>query len=161
MFRAAFIRRSDSNYDPGRDVRTGALHCPHQSAYADSFPRRGKPWPGAIRTIPRITHCTKRSNPAPRRANRLRSRQIPSIVRHRDACRPYSAKAILLPTSVAGGFQRGVHIPLWRVFLSGSTRFLSARAERNGVEKNAGRCGRPSRQRRRQSALGVHRPLRS
>ena len=42
MFRAAFIRRSDSNYDPGRDVRTGALHCPHQSAYADSFPYEGK-----------------------------------------------------------------------------------------------------------------------
>ena len=70
----------------------------------------------------------------PSRANRLRSRQTTASVGRRDERRPYSAKAISPPASIAGGFQRGAHIPLWRVFLSGSTRFLSARAERNGVD---------------------------
>ncbi len=50
-----------------------------------------------------------------RRANRLRSRQMLAIVRHRDECRPYNTKAISPPRCVAGGFQRGDHIPLWRV----------------------------------------------
>ncbi len=37
-----------------------------------------------------------------------------SSLRLGDARRPYSAKAISSPASVAGGFQRGAHIPLWR-----------------------------------------------
>ena len=81
-----------------------------------------------------VTCRAKRSKSAPQRANRLRSRQMTASVGCRDERRPYSAKAISPPAFVAGGFQRGAHIPLWRVFLSGSTRFLSARAERNGVE---------------------------
>ena len=55
-----------------------------------------------------------------------------SSLRLGDACRPYSAKAILLPTLVAGGFQRGAHIPLWRAFFAALPRFFPTR-ERNGV----------------------------
>ena len=36
-----------------------------------------------------------------------------SSLRLGDERRPYSAKAISSPASVAGGFQRGAHIPLW------------------------------------------------
>ena len=71
---------------------------------------------------------------APRRANRLRSRQMPAIVRHRDELWPYSARPISPPRLVAGGFQRGPTSPFGVLFLSGTTPFLSARAERNGVD---------------------------
>ena len=60
-----------------------------------------------------VTCRAKRSKPAPQRANRLRSRQMTASVGCRDERRPYSAKAISPPAFVAGGFQRGAHIPLW------------------------------------------------
>ncbi len=62
----------------------------------------------------------------------MRSRQTTASVRHRDERRPYSAKPILSPASVAGGFQRGAHIPLWRAFFAALPRFFPTR-ERNGV----------------------------
>ena len=51
-----------------------------------------------------------------------------SSLRLGDARRPYSAKAISSPASVAGGFQRGAHIPLWRAFFAALPRFASKRA---------------------------------
>ncbi len=79
-----------------------------------------------------VTHRRQTYNSAPWRANRLRSRQMLAIVRHRDECRPYNTKAISPPRCVAGGFQRGAHIPLWRAFFAVLPRFFPTR-ERNGV----------------------------
>ena len=51
-----------------------------------------------------------------------------SSLRLGDARRPYSARPISPPRLVAGGFQRGAHIPLWRAFFAVLPRFASKRA---------------------------------